>query len=151
MKKLSTASQRPDSETESINPTAKPKSKRLSQMKSMKKLTTKLKLNGQIDEFLEVEVEKLNVENADEVLYLNTVVLKEVMQSAERHFVYGSKAEREEMKRDAVLQLLGRFFDDNEDVLDRFREIVYKKVSKYGFTRRVLVRLYNSIFKKRKA
>jgi hypothetical protein len=118
-------------------------------MKSMKRLSSNLKLNGQINDFLEIERTKLNVDCADSELYLNTIVLKEVMQSAEKFFVYGNKSQRDALKEEAVLLLMIKYFNDDEDVLNRFIEITYKKVSKYGFIRRVLMRIYNRVFKKR--
>jgi len=144
MKKLSNVTQERSEDTLPVKSKCK-----LSSMKSMKRLSSNLKLNGQIDEFLELEKTKLNVECADNELYLNTIVLKEVMQSAERFFVYGNKTQRDMLKNEAVLLLMSKYFNDDEDVLNRFIEITFNKVSKYGFVRRLLMRMYNRVFKKR--
>lgn len=134
-----------DTETLRSNSTSK-----LYPMKSVKKLASSLTKNDQIDEFLRIERKKLqNIEGHKRVLYLNTVVLKEVMQHAEFHFVYGDENQRQLLKDEAVLLLMVEYYEDNTDVLKRFQELVVKKVSKYGFFRRLCVRMYNRLLKKR--
>lgn len=126
-----------------------PKKPHLTQMKSVKQLSSSTKLYGQVNEFLDIEKKKLNIDDASNMLYLNTMVLKEVMQDCEYHFVYGNELQRQTLKNEAVSLLLLEYFDNNEDVLNRFKELIFKKVSRYGYFRRLCVRLFNSVFKKR--
>lgn len=122
---------------------------KLGKMKSRKALLVKkVKSDELIDEFLRIEKLKLDVEDTNE-LYLNTIVLKEVMQSAEKFFVYGNEVQRENMKEQAVLMLMSEYFNDSSDVLNRFREVMSKKIRKYGMIRRFVKRMYNRLFKKK--
>jgi len=125
----------------------RPKSK-LREMKSMKILKNKVKLDEQINDFVNKENVKINDQNKEDY-YLNTVVLTEVMQAAEKFFIYGSVAEREAMKYEAIYLLMTNFFNNDEDVLNRFKEINFKKIRKYGFIRRLLARIWRRISKKK--
>lgn len=122
---------------------------KLCPMQSVKKLACNL-TNDQVDDFLQLEKKKLlRINNRDQNLYLNTIVLKEVMQHAESHFVYGTTEQRQALKDEAILLLMVEYYENNEDVLRRFQELVIKKVSKYGFFRRLCVRIYRSLLKKK--
>ena len=121
----------------------------LRQMKTTKQLCSKVSLYGQIDEFLQIEKKKLNVDDENN-LYLNTKVLQEIMQDCEYHFVYGkNEEERQMLKDEAILRLMLVHFDNNENVLNRFKQMIYKKISRYGYFRRLTIRVFNMIFKKR--
>jgi hypothetical protein len=147
MKKLSTTSREDNIQLEPVL-NVPSNSNKLGKMKSIKMLNKRSELHGSIDEFLDKERSKFN-ESCSNDYYLNTIVLAEVMQNAERYFVYGSNSEREAMKEEAVNMLMRRFFDENDDVLNRFKEIISKKVSKYGLIRRCCVRLYNRFLKRK--
>jgi hypothetical protein len=121
---------------------------KLQPMKSFKKLASSINKNDQIEDFLRIKRTKLSKIESRQSLYLNTIVLTEIMQDAEFHFVYGNAEQRQALKDEAIRLLMLEYYE-NEDVLTRFQETVAKKVSRYGFFRRLCVKMYNSLLKKR--
>ena len=107
MKKLSTTPTAvPELHLDEIQPDEIPilkrkSSSKLGEMKSIKKLNKLVQKNGQIDVFLDEQRGRLNASNSDDY-YLNTVVLKEIMQASEKYFVYGNAEERNKLKDEAV-------------------------------------------------
>jgi hypothetical protein len=109
---------------------------------SFKKIKKSYKLKTQKDVFVTDVKALLSHLDATEHEY-DLELLLSMLNACESYFIYGNKREREESKREALIELMGPFFKDNVQILDRFSSVLKGRVKKSNIVRRVGKRLSN--------
>ena len=80
---------------------------------------------------------------------MSTELLELILQLCEDYFVYGSKKERDDVKKQAIDSLMLKYIKYDQDLLDINVTYAFTKVNKTTFIKRVYCRLV-SFLKKRK-
>ena len=85
----------------------------------------------------------------DEDNKYNSELLVEILNISEEYFIYPrNRAEREDVKRKSVIQLMKPYFENNEFLLEKTIDNVWHKVSKSTYLKRLFSRLKNFILRK---
>ena len=117
----------------------------LKRIRSFKKLRQKYKVSNQKTIFINDMKAMLDHMDKEENR-LDIDLLVEVNNIAESFFIYGSKEEREQSKKEAVQELLLPYFFDNETILETMISSVSYKIKKSNIFRRCYSRVYNFFF-----
>jgi hypothetical protein len=118
----------------------------LKKIKSFKIIRKKYKLNNQTAMFIQ-DLSIVLKEYEPSKFQLDTDMLVHICNIAEAYFIYGSRSEREEQKLMAVSTLMRPYFKDDTELLHKFMVVVYDKVSKSTYLKRLYRRLLNRFLK----
>lgn len=119
--------------------------KRMKKLTTFKQIKRSYKLESQKAQFLADLDELFKHLNVEDHLY-DTELLIELMNATEQYFIYGTKDQRDQSKAEVVKEVMLKFFNNDERVLDKFIATVFKKVKKSTLMRRLYRRVYNFFF-----
>lgn len=114
----------------------------LKKMKSYKKLRRGYKLSNQKAIFLG-DLNAILKEFKPDAHKYDDELLIEILDLAEKYFVYGSKEDRENVKSECVLELMKPFFNNDENLIEKTISNVWHRVDKSNGMRRAFIRLKN--------
>lgn len=117
----------------------------LKKFKSFKNIRKQYKLKNQKDIFLtDMQIVMKEFDTKD--FYLDNDLLLHVSNIAEEFFIYGSKTERDQMKDEAIAELMLPYYRNDKQILDIMRVSVWNRVKKTNLFKRLLKRVSNKIF-----
>lgn len=114
----------------------------LKKMKSYKKLRRGYKLSNQKAIFLG-DLNAILKEFKPEEHKYDDELLIEILDLAEKYFVYGSKEDRENVKSECVLELMKPFFNNDENLIEKTISNIWHRVNKSNAMRRTFIRFKN--------
>ena len=119
--------------------------KRMKKLSSFKKIKRSYKLEQQKKQFL-TDLNELFKHLKVEDHQYDIELLLELLNAVEQYFVYGTKEERVESKKQVVEETMLKFFNNDVAVLEKFIGTIHKKVKKSNLFRRLYRRSYNFFF-----
>jgi hypothetical protein len=122
----------------------------LKKLKSFKKIRASYKQNNMKVIFLnDLKTILDEYSPQDEDNKYNSELLVEILNISEEYFIYPrNRAEREDVKRKSVIQLMKPYFENNEFLLEKTIDNVWHKVNKSTYLKRLFSRLKKFILRK---